>query len=134
MTRLTNLVVPLGGLLFAATFVAFTYDLPIQSRVFPFTAAALVAVFGVVLLVQNCRAVTADRGPPAQASKAPLTYDLALAFVAGFATVGFLAASAIYIFVAQYLLGERWKQALAIAVGLTTAYYVCFRLLLGVQL
>lgn len=137
MQRLGNALAPLAAVVFAVVYIGITIDLPRESRIFPHTAAAMVLLFGTVLLVQELLVATAPERTPGEVavrSKAPLVFGLSVAFVAGFWSIGFFAASSLYLFVSQVLLKERWVRAAAIAVGVTGVLYLLFARLLGVQL
>jgi hypothetical protein len=132
MTRAGNLAIPLLGMLFAAVFIATTWQLPAVSRVFPHTAAAMILVFGSILVMQELRQPTART--ESVKSKAPLVYVMSVLFVVAFWLVGFPVASVLYLSVTQLLLKEHWARAGAVAVGMTLALYVMFHTLLGVQI
>lgn len=133
----TDVATPVLAMGFAVFYIAHTYDLPRESKVFPHTAAVIVILFSVFLLSREIRAAVKTRdfaGPEGGASRMPLVYVLSVGFVAAFNLVGFVAASAGYLLVSQILLRRRWLPSALIAAGVTACLYFVFVTLLGVRL
>ena len=136
MTRLGGLLPPILGLALATLYYAVTYNLPLESRIFPQTVLAPVVVFGLILLVRQLRvpeAATESR-TDGQRSQAPAVFALSVGFVAGFAYLGFVAAAFLFLVASLRYLRNSWLMSLAVAVGVTGGYYLIFVVLLGMSL
>jgi putative tricarboxylic transport membrane protein len=136
-----GLALPLAGLLVGAVYTAGTLWYPIGTPVapgpglFPLLAGLTMTVASAIALIAECRAPSIVLSEPGESfRRVPMLVAALLGYAIVLRPAGFLAASATLVALALVILGRRRASTVvAIAVALSAACYLTFRLL-GVPL